>query len=57
MSYHYITLDIVMRDCKSKDDAIAKLTDLLPKHPDENTVHMESWDIVNVVKSDEKVNS
>jgi hypothetical protein len=48
MSYHYISVDIVMRDCQSKEDAVAKLAELMPKYPDENTVYMESWDVINV---------
>ena len=56
MSYHYITLDIVMRNCSSKEDAVVKLAELLPKYPDENTVYMESWDVVSVVDSNEKEN-
>lgn len=46
--YHYITVQIVMRDCESKTDAKRKCTKLLPCHPDENTTYMESWEIVKV---------
>ena len=52
--YHYITVQIVMRDCESKTDAKRKCTKLLPCHPDENTIYMESWEITEVreVKSE-----
>ena len=49
--YHYITVQIVMRDCKSKTDAKRKCVQLLPCHPDENTTHMESWGITKVVEA------
>lgn len=53
--YHYITLNIVMRDCESIDDAIERCESLLPQYPDENTVHMESWEIVQVVENKPQV--
>lgn len=53
--YHYITLNIVMRDCESIDDAIERCESLLPQYPDENTVHMESWEIVQVVEPKSQV--
>jgi hypothetical protein len=46
--YYYITVDIVMTDCKSVEDAKAKCSCLLPYHPDENTRHMESWEIIDI---------
>lgn len=46
--YHYITVNIVMRDCESKTDAKRKCVQLLPCHPDENTKYMESWEIMEV---------
>lgn len=49
--YHYITVNIVMRDCASKEEAEAKCSRLLPYHPDENTRHMESWEITEVVEA------
>jgi len=51
MMYHYITVQVVMRDCKNKEDAEAKCSRLLPYHPDENTRHMESWEIVRVAEA------
>lgn len=46
--YHYITVEIVMRDCESIDDAIERCETLLPQYPDENTTYMESWEIMEV---------
>lgn len=46
--YHYINVEIVMRDCESVDDAIERCESLLPLCPDENTVYMESWEIMEV---------
>jgi hypothetical protein len=46
--YHYITVQIVMRDCESKTDAKRKCVQLLPCHPDENSTYMESWEIVDI---------
>lgn len=48
ITYHYITVNIVMRDCDNEEDAKAKCSILLPQYPDENTQHMESWEIVKV---------
>jgi len=53
--YHYITLNIVMRDCESIDDAIERCESLLPQYPDENTVYMESWEIVQVIENKPQV--
>lgn len=47
-AYHYITVDIVMRDCESLEDAYDKCARLLPYNPDENSRHMESWEITDV---------
>ena len=49
--YHYVTINAVMRDCDSIDDAIQKCGILLPQYPDENTVHMESWAISEVYET------
>lgn len=49
--YHYITVDIVMRDCESETDARRQCTKLLPCHPDETTQYMESWNITKVVEA------
>lgn len=46
--YHFLTISVVMRDCESLEDAKQKCGQLLPQYPDENTVHMESWEIVTV---------
>jgi hypothetical protein len=43
--YHYLTICVVMRDCKTLEDAKAKCGALMPQYPDENTVYMESWEI------------
>lgn len=50
--YHYITLDIVMRDCKDEVDARLKCERLLPYNPDENSTYMESWEILEVVEAE-----
>lgn len=44
--YHYVIIHAIMRDCKSKEDAEQKCKALLPQYPDENTKHMESWEII-----------
>lgn len=49
--YHYITIQVVMRDCDSKEDAESKCSRLLPYNPDENSTYMESWEIVKVRSS------
>jgi hypothetical protein len=46
--YHYITVDIVMRDCDSPVDAVRRLNSLMPQNPDETTQHMESWSVEQV---------
>jgi len=46
--YHYLTVDIVMRDCESIEDAMNKCSDLMPQYPDESTKHMESWAFLKV---------
>lgn len=50
--YHYLTLQVIMRDCKSADDAREKCADLMPQYPDKNTKYMESWFISRVISSD-----
>lgn len=35
-----------MRDCETKEQAIARLKDLLVQNPDENTKYCESWVII-----------
>ncbi len=47
--YHYVTIHVVMRDCKSKEDAIEKCGILMPQYPDENTKYMESWEIIKAI--------
>jgi hypothetical protein len=49
--YHYVTINAVMRDCHSIEDAIKKCGILLPQYPDENTVHMESWAVSEVYET------
>lgn len=44
--YHYVTIHAIMRDCDSVEDAEKKCRALLPQYPDENTVYMESWEIM-----------
>lgn len=46
--YHYLTIEVVMRDCESVEDAMQKCERLLPYKPDENSTYMESWGIVEV---------
>jgi hypothetical protein len=46
--YHYVDIEIVMRDCDSIEDAREKCSRLLPYHPDEHTRHMESWEITEI---------
>lgn len=48
MTYHYVTVQIVMRECESKTDAKRKCVKLLPCHPDETTKYMESWEITDI---------
>jgi hypothetical protein len=49
--YHYVTINAVMRDCHSIEDAIKNCVILLPQYPDENTIHMESWAISEVYET------
>lgn len=51
MKYHYITVQFVMRDCESVEDAKRKCERLLPYNPDENSTYMESWEIQNTVEA------
>jgi len=44
--YHNVTIHVVMRDCKSVEDAKEKCGILMPQYPDENTKYMESWEII-----------
>jgi hypothetical protein len=46
--YHDIQAEFVMRDCKDIDDAIKQFERLMPQHPDETAVHMESWAVLTV---------
>jgi hypothetical protein len=48
MKYHYIHAEFVMRDCKSIEDAIKQFERLMPQHPDESAIHMESWAVLTV---------
>jgi hypothetical protein len=34
-----------MRDCADHRDAVRQLIRLLPHHPDESTIYIESWDV------------
>lgn len=52
MAYHYITLDIVMRDCKDAEQALREMSKLLPTYPDETTRHMESWSVERIHNED-----
>lgn len=47
--YHYVTVRIVMRNCETIEDATQKCSNLMPYNPDENTQHMESWEITEVL--------
>lgn len=47
-NYYYLTLDVVMRDCHSAQDAVVKLNQLMPENPDETTTYMESWAIEKI---------
>lgn len=49
--YHYVILEVVMRDCESENDAREKCGILMPQYPDENTQYMESWEIVSVTEA------
>ena len=48
MTYHYIQLSIVMRDCVDPVDAVRQLGRLMPCSPDETTTHMESWTVERI---------
>jgi hypothetical protein len=48
MTYYYMTVQIVMRDCESETDAKRQCVKLLPCQPDETTKYMESWEITDV---------
>jgi len=54
--YHYVNLDIVMRDCENSEHALRELFKLLPRHPDESTRHMESYSVELVHSSRERYN-
>jgi hypothetical protein len=45
-----------MRNCDSEEDAGQKFASLIVNNPDETTVHMESWEIVDVVDTQDMVN-
>lgn len=49
--YHYVTIECVMRDCESVEDAMQKCEALLPYMPDENSTYMESWEIIEVIEA------
>lgn len=51
MKYHYIDVVFVMRDCDDAGHAKAQLQYLLPRFPDETTMHIESWEIKDGVRS------
>ncbi len=46
--YYYVSLGIVMRDCRSAEDALVQLIRLMPNKPDETTAFMESWSVDSV---------
>lgn len=46
MPYQHLEVHVLMRDCETKEQAIARLKDLLPQYPDENTKYCESWVII-----------
>jgi hypothetical protein len=46
--YYYVTICVIMRDCKNEADAEAKCSRLMPYKPDENSTYMESWEIAEV---------
>ncbi len=52
--YHYFTIEVVMRDCESVDDARSKCADLMPQNPDENSRYMESWFVTKARSSDDE---
>ena len=45
-TYHHLEVHFDMKNCESKEHAIARLKDLLPQYPDENTKYCESWVII-----------
>lgn len=48
MSYYYIKVCFVMRECDHAEDAVQRLSNMLPQNPDETTTSMESWSIDRV---------
>lgn len=52
--YHYITIQVVMRDCESADDARSKCSDLMPCNPDESSRYMESWFVTHARSSNDE---
>lgn len=46
MPYQDLQVHFVMRDCETKELAIARLKNLMPQYPDENTKYCESWVII-----------
>ena len=46
MPYQDLQVHFVMKNCETKEQAIARLKDLLPQYPDENTKYCESWVII-----------
>jgi|LakMenE01Jun11ns_1017448.scaffolds.fasta_scaffold9943305_6 hypothetical protein len=44
--YHYVNIEFVVRNCDNIDDAVKQCESLLPQYPDENTIHIESWNTV-----------
>lgn len=49
MRYHYLTIQVVMRNCDSAEHAVDQFNNLIVSYPDETTLHMESWEVVDVV--------
>jgi hypothetical protein len=52
--YHYLTIEVVMRDCESPDDARSKCADLMPCNPDESSRYMESWFVTHARSSNDE---
>ena len=41
--YQFLTVHVTMRDCETKEEAIERLSQILPQYPDENTMYCEEW--------------
>ena len=49
-SYHSITVVFTMHNCKNATEALRQMIDLMPHHPDETTKHMESWEVMRILR-------